>query len=390
MAFGIICEYNPFHNGHLYQINKIKERSDEPIICVMSGNFTQRGELAVADKYTRAAIAIRGGADLVLELPFPFCTSSAEFFAQAGMSILSSCGVDKLSFGSECADAEKLYILARVASSEEFLAAYSEKAKSAGNAKAYFDTLSALSGKETQISSNDILGIEYIKAIIKNGYDITPYPIKRTGAEYTDPALTDGQNPSATAVRGELFYGNVENIKDFVPTVCYDVLKQGDIANIKNIERGILLSLRLLKEEDCERIAVNDTGLVNRIIQCAKDASSYSELEEKVRCKKYTDSAIRRAMLYMLTGVTSDDLKRGPAYTNLLAANERGRAILSEIRKKEMSVPIVTKPADATDLKGAAAQRQAELSLRADAIYSLASTKAMPSAEYIKKKPIII
>ena len=131
------------------------------------------------------------------------------------------------------------------------------------------------------------------------------------------------------------------------------------------------------------------SGLVNRIIQCAKDASSYSEFEESVKCKKYTDSAIRRAMWYMLTGVASADLKLGPAYTNLLAANERGRAILSEARKREMPVPIITKPADAAALKGAA-QRQAELSLRADAIYSLASTNAMPSAEYIRKKPIII
>lgn len=389
MSYGIICEYNPFHNGHLYQINRIKEESDEPIICVMSGNFTQRGELAVLDKYTRAALAVRCGADLVLELPFPFCASSAEFFAQAGVRILSLCGVDKLSFGSECADAERLTSLAKLATSEEFLAVYSEKAKGTGNARAYFDTLSALLGKETQISSNDILGIEYIKAIIQNGYDITPCPIKRTGAQYREETLSDGQNPSATAVRGELFCGNVENIKDFVPTVCYDALKQGDIADIKNIERGILLSLRLLKEEDCEGVAVSDSGLVNRIIQCAKDASSYSEFEESVKCKKYTDSAIRRAMWYMLTGVASADLKLGPAYTNLLAANERGRAILSEARKREMPVPIITKPADAAALKGAA-QRQAELSLRADAIYSLASTNAMPSAEYIRKKPIII
>ena len=201
--------------------------------------------------------------------------------------------------------------------------------------------------------------------------------------------MSEGQNPSATAVRGELLCGKLENIKDFVPTACYDSLKQGNISDIKNIERGVLLSLRLF-EGECKDVAVSDTGLVNRIIQCARESANYSEFEERVSCKKYTDSAIRRTVLYMLTGVAAEDLRRGPAYTNLLAANERGRAILSEARKRDTAVPIITKPADAFSLPSEAAQRQAELSQRGDDIYTLASVSTRPSDEYIKRKPTII
>ena len=390
MSIGIICEYNPFHNGHLYQINKIKESFDEPIICVMSGNFTQRGELAVSDKYSRAEIALKCGADLLLELPFPYCVSSAEFFAEAGVKILSSCGADKLSFGSECADGEKLWNLANIANTDEFKTAYSEAARRKGNARAYFETLKSLSDDDTDISSNDILGIEYIKAIIKNGYDIKPCPIKRAGAEYMERKLKKGEHPSASAVREAIFDNGVDKIKEFVPRPSFEILSRIDRANIQNVERGILLALRLLNFESLENIAVSDEGIVNRIIQCAKEADTFSEFEESVRCKKYTDSAIRRAMWYMLTGVSFEDLKQTPAYTSLLAANEKGRAILSELRKKDTLIPIITKPADASALKNPLAQRQIELSLRADAIYSLAFGNAKSNTEYMKKSPIMI
>ena len=390
MSIGIICEYNPFHNGHLYHINKIREGSDEPIICVMSGNFTQRGELAVSDKYSRAEIAVRCGVDLVLELPFPYCVSSAEFFAEAGVKILSSCGADKLSFGSECADGEKLFNLAKIANTEEFKTAYSEAARSEGNARAYFEILQSFSDDDTEISSNDILGIEYIKAIIKNGYDIKPCPIKREGAEYTERELKKGEHPSASAVRDAISEGGIDKIKDFVPTPCFEILSRLDLTNVQNVDRGILLALRLLDVQSLENVAVSDEGLVNRIIQCAKEANTFSEFEKRVQCKKYTDSAIRRAMWYMLTGVSFEDLKQTPAYTSLLAANERGREILSELRKKDTPIPIITKPADASALKNALAQRQIELSLRADAIYSLAFENAKSNTEYIRKKPFMI
>ena len=140
-AVGIVCEYNPFHKGHEHQIRLLREKGAETVICAMSGNYTQRGELAVADKYTRAESALRCGADLVVELPFPYSSLSAEGFCRAGVHILSSLGCDTLCFGSECADETLLAKAAEVVSREDFVTAYAEVQKSAGSAKAYFDTV---------------------------------------------------------------------------------------------------------------------------------------------------------------------------------------------------------------------------------------------------------
>ena len=389
MSVGIICEYNPFHNGHLHQINEIKKENDAPIVCVMSGNFTQRGEIAVADKYARAEMALTCGADIVLELPFPYCVGSAEFFASAGVSILASCGVDRISFGSECADIERLSRYARCLLSEEFSRAYAEAARTGGNARAYFETLSALSGDSLEPSSNDVLAIEYIKSIIKNGYNIEPCPIKREGSDYNDGELSSGKNPSATAIRRALREGRTD-LEEFLPESTIRILKQSISADIKNVESGILLALRLARQDREYCSAISDDGLVNRIISSAKESSSYLEFEKNVSCKKYTDSSIRRAVLYILTGVMRDDLVREPAYTTLLGANKRGRDMLSELRRTESRIPIITKPSDAYALESEAAQRQLALALSADAIFTLALSEPRENGEYIKRKPSII
>lgn len=389
MSVGIICEYNPFHNGHLHQINEIKRKKDAPIVCVMSGNFTQRGEIAIADKYARAEMALACGADMVLELPFPYCVGSAEFFASAGVSILASCGVNELSFGSECADIERLSKYARILLSDEFSRIYAESAKQGGSARAYFETLKALSGEDTEPLSNDILAIEYIKAIIKNGYPIKPCPIKREGANYNDGELAAGENPSATAIRRALRRGDVA-IEEFLPDSTLKILENGVLADTKNVEMGILLALRLATPDKVLCSAISDDGFVNRIISCARESSSYSEFSNAVSCKKYTDSSIRRAILYILTGVMRNDLVREPAYTTLLGANKRGRDMLSELRRSEPRIPIITKPSDACSLEGEAAERQLALSLAADAIFTLALNRPSPNGEYIKRKPSIL
>ena len=177
MAFGIICEYNPLHNGHLHQINEIKRVTDEPIICVMSGNFTQRGEIAIADKYARAKMALQAGADAVFELPIPFCIASAEYFAMASVHILANLCVDKLCFGSESADADKIIKIAKIAASAEFKTECEALSKSEASVGAYFELLSKRAGVDG-ILSNDILGIEYTKAIIKNGFDMQIFPLE--------------------------------------------------------------------------------------------------------------------------------------------------------------------------------------------------------------------
>ena len=381
MAFGIICEYNPFHNGHLRQINEIKRSTDESIICVMSGNFTQRGEVAIADKYARAQMAIEAGADLVLELPVPFCMASAEYFASAGVYILKELGVDKISFGSESADADKIMKIAEIAASDEFKEECAMLSKDEGSASAYFDLLAEKSGVEG-IKSNDILAIEYTKAIIKNKYPINICPIKREGSAYRDTELVEGELPSASAIRESISNGRFDEIEKFVPSATLYILKSNDLADIFRIGDGILLALRLADAENLD-VAISDKGLVNRILTLSHECTSLDEFEAKLQTKKYTQSAIRRAILYILLGIKQSDLDTMPAYTTLLGASKKGRAYLSSIRKDERDIKIVTKPADAEQC------RQLEIDKKADTLYSMCFKHKKRSEFCVKKSPYI-
>ena len=382
MAFGIVCEYNPFHNGHLRQIKEIKKATDEPIVCVMSGNFTQRGEIAIVDKYARAKAALESGADLVVELPVPFCISSAEYFASAAIYILSDLGVDKLSFGSESGDAEKIIKIAKIAASDEFKEECATLSKEQGSVGVYFELLAKKSG-EDGVLSNDILGIEYTKAIIKNGYKMQIFPIKREGSAYRDTQLSLGELPSASAIREALSCGDFEKIEDFVPLQTLEMLKENELADIKCTKEGLLLALRLIDTEKLD-VAISDRGLVNRILSTAHECTSFDEFEEKLQTKKYTKSAIRRAILYILLGIKQADLDCVPSYAVLLGANEKGREYLSSIRKNEGAIKVVTKPASAEDC------RQFELSKKSDALYTMCFKNKKESGFYIKKSPVII
>ena len=381
MAFGIICEYNPFHNGHLHQINEIKSVSDEPIVCVMSGNFTQRGDVAIVDKYERARMAIEAGADLVVELPVPFSLASAEYFASAGVYILDELGVSKISFGSESADAEKLMKIAEIAASDDFKEECAVLSKSEGNASAYFDLLAARSGVDG-ILSNDILAIEYAKAIIKNRYVMKICPIKREGNLYRDTELSLGELPSASAIREAIKNEGESSVKEFVPTTTLDILRRNQFSSLDEAGEGILMALRLIDSETLD-VAISDKGLINRIITLAHNSSSFEYFIDNLQTKKYTSAALRRAILYILLGIKQSDLDTAPTYTTLLGANEKGRAYLSSIKKNERNIIIVTKPADAEDC------RQLELDKRADSIYSMCFKHKKSSGFCTKKSPYI-
>lgn len=382
MAFGIICEYNPFHNGHLHQINKIKEMSSEPIVCVMSGNFTQRGEVAICDKYARAQMAISCGADLVVELPIPFCISSAEYFARAGIDILYSLGVDKLCFGSESGDKKKILEIASVASSLEFRDACAAASKEMDVTGTYFDILSQMSG-HNDIRSNDILGVEYAKAIITRGYAIEIYPIVRDGAAYLENSLSDGENPSASAVRSCIESHGIEGVKDHIPRPALKILKSCEISNLKYANDSWLLPLRLYRKDGLD-LAISDIGLMNRIISTAEQSTSYAEFESAIQTKKYTSSTLRRTILYMLLGICKTDLDAKVEYTTLLGATLRGRELLAKIRNKENVIPVVTKPSSAPEC------RQRELDRRADALYTMCFESKKSAGVFVKKNPYIV
>ena len=395
---GIVCEYNPFHTGHEYQIKKIREMGYEKIVCVMSGNTVQRGEFAIADKYSRAEMAIKCGADLVLELPYPYSSSGAEFFAAAAVKILSSAGVGTICFGSESADIDALTRAAQICESESFAESYRDIAGiGVGSPSAFFDAYKQVSGEDFPGGSNDLLGVAYIRAIIKNGFDINPVAIKREGSAYTDGELSEScGHPSALMLRNAIGDG-LDKIEKSLPAASFETLKgciqDGNApVDIRKIESAVLSFFRLADPDELaeKNIAEGGVGgLLERLCKCSKTAKSYDELVALASGKTYTESRVRRVILASILGVTDEDIRRAPAYSTVLAFNDSGREILASLRKTQTEIAFVTKPADAESISDAAA-RQSRLSEKTDALFTLAKPTAAASGEYKLKSPVII
>ena len=353
----------------------------------MSGNYTQRGELAIADKYTRAEAAIKCGVDLVLELPFPFCMSSAEFFAKGGVSVLESVGASRIYFGSESGDVEFIKDAAKAAASEEFARMKEGISHDEGAAKGYFEALGITLGKNAEMLSNDILAVEYVKEINRRKAHIVPCAVKRVGDGFRDEEI-NSQFASATAIRNLLHMENTNSLEDHMPKKSVDVIKKaignGDApVNIKRLEAALITFWRMVNPALLSDISELGNGLEYRIKDAALSSVTLEELEKNAATKKYTSAKIRRAILFALLGVSKVDLDAEPQYTSVLAANKKGREILSSLRKEENAIKIVTKQADAPEC------RQYELSARADALYTLAMPNPQ-STGYLAKKKIYI
>lgn len=345
-TFGIICEFNPLHNGHKRLIDAARLMGAERIVCVMSGNAVQRGELAIMDKYTRAKAAVLCGADLVLELPYPWSAASAEYFANAGVEILSHF-CDNIVFGSECGDIDLLIRAAETAVGDDFKESFRQRlTEGEGAASAYFSALEKTAG--ISLNSNDLLGIEYIKAALEKGYDINFCTVKREGAAYNDTELDSHICPSATAVRRVWSEGGYTS--QYIPeeawTVFEECFKNGDMTDYNELSKAVLMYLRLVDADTLAGMAENDGGISNRLIATAKSAKNGQEFFELLRTKRYTDAKMRRAVLFALTSVRSELLKQKPEYVQLLGANEQGRELLSKHRRNG-GITVVTKAADA-------------------------------------------
>ena len=397
---GIVCEYNPFHNGHKYQIDTLRSSGAECIVCVMSGNYVQRGEPAMLDKYTRAEMAITCGADVVLELPFPYSCLSAEQFARAGVYVLDAVGVDAISFGSECGDIDKLTQAARIISSEEFSEKFSILQKSnSGSAAAFFEAYEQVSGQAADFKSNDLLGISYIRAINEFESQIKPFVIKRVGGGYTDTAI-ESSMPSAMAIRGLVNGGELDSaaLESIMPSEAAKALVSAFENNTAPVTESLLFPyiqsfFRLHSPEEInnratslcagESILDDGDGICNRICACAMQSTTSEEFYKNLFNSRYTDTRIKRVILYSLFGVSDVFRSSLPEYTTLLGANARGREYLSCIRKNA-KINIVTKPSDAPD------GLQTKLSRRADSLYTLLMPEAQKSDYFIKKSPFII
>lgn len=354
MVAGIVCEYNPFHKGHLYQLEKTREAGADAIVCVMSGNFVQRGECAFLDKWTRAEAAVLCGADVVIDLPVPWAVSSAENFARGSVALLKEFGIDVLSFGSECDDKQKL-LLAAKSVDDEAVIALTKKYMQSGLSypSALHKGVSELYGEDTAdiISSpNSTLAVEYIRQLMKYG-GLDFLPVKRYGADHDSTEEKDGFF-SASKIRSELILN--PDILSALPEksaelISAEIEKGNAPCLMTNNERGVLSTLRELSREKLEKYVSDETGLAGRIYDAVRSSTSLDELYEKAKSKNFTHSRVRREVLCAYLGVEKDIAVSSPPYIRILAVSERGLSLLSAA-KKNSALPIVTRHGDMQNL----------------------------------------
>ena len=375
-AVGIIAEYNPFHNGHAYHIRKAKELANaEYAVVVMSGDFVQRGSPAIYDKYTRTAMALSCGADLVLEIPSIFASSSAEDFASCAVALLNGLGaVDSLCFGSESGDMEKLSAIATILANEP--AIYSEELRIQLKKGATFPearntalvTSGAVREEDAAIlaSPNNILGIEYLKAIYRQDASLIPLTIARNGSDYHDPLLTPDRFCSATGLRKALKesdqLSSEETIFDYVPEPVK--LKILESKPLYYDDFNLLLNAALLRLS-MEGIPFQDFAdvsdeLAARITKQLPDYHTFEEKINQLKTRQYTYTRISRALLHILLGTTNQLTAAGrqagyAPYARILGFKKTSVPLMGEIKKRG-SIPLIAKTAGAkTGFTGAAA-----------------------------------
>ncbi len=410
---GIVAEYNPFHNGHHYHLSKSKTQIQaDAVICVLSSSFLQRGEPGIIDKWERARMALAGGADLVIELPTPYALRSAEFFAYGAISLLDATGiVTHLSFGSESGDLDKLQQIAKVLANEppefsKLIFTHLDTGLSYPGARTQalidyirqFDPnfdLPADEIEELTSNPNNILGLEYLKAIIRLESRITPITVSRIGPGYHDTRM-ENRIASATAIREALkerFMHSEplldEKIKRIIPESTINILDSVFAAGkgpifIEDFSSQILTLLRRAKVEDIAELYDVRGGLENRIKEAADNAANITELIELVKTKRYTWTRIQRTIFHFLLNLTSlqceyFDQLGGPQYIRILGFTPRGQRILS-LMKDTARLPIITRVAnhyqrfDTPD----PINQMLELELLSTSLYSL----AMPDPQY--------
>ena len=328
---GIICEYNPLHRGHKKQIDAIRRiyGPDTAVVCLMSGNFVQRGAPAVIDKSFRAQAALNCGADLVLELPGEYALSSAEGFAAGGVKILGSF-CDALCFGAENADKQALMDTARALLSQDFpplLKAELDKGKSFPSARQAALAQMALPA-DLLTSPNNILAVEYCKAILSQNSKMEPLPIFRGGSYHDTEA--DSENPSATAIRALLLNG--ENWEAYVPEGC-QLFRGAPLHAITAGERAILGKLRVMTDGEFEALPYGSEGLWRKFMHASRSCATLEEIIAATKSKRYTRTRIDRMVLCAFLGLTAADLAADVPYTRVMGFTDRGRKVLKIARE---------------------------------------------------------
>ena len=324
---GIICEYNPLHLGHKKQIDLIRRRFGEEggIVCLMSGNFVQRGHPAIMDKMVRAQAAVDCGADLVLELPVTAALSSAEGFASGGVAVLSML-CNSMCFGTESGDCASIMDTAKALLSPDFsplLRRELEKGLSFPAARQKALEEMGIDGSLLE-GPNNILAVEYCKAILVQGSVMEPLPILRQGGYHDTSA--DSENPSATAVRQLMVAG--EDWLELIPHNAQPVVANAALHSMKQGEKAMLYRLRTMKDEEFEALPYGNEGLWRKFMHACRKESSLEAILEATKSKRYTRTRIDRMAMCAFLGLTAEDLKSPVPYCRVLAFNDRGREIL--------------------------------------------------------------
>ena len=355
---GIICEYDPLHLGHQKQLDRIRAAFPEgAIVCLMSGNYVQRGKPAIIDKSLRAQAAVFCGADLVLELPVTASLSSAEGFAAAGVRILGKF-CDRLCFGAEDANADELLRCAKAALSDVFR----EKLLSALSLGLSFPAARQQALQEMGINPNlvckpnNILAVEYCKAIISQNTKMTPYPIFREGA-YHD-SIPDPQNPSATAVRQQMRSG--DPWLEYIPESARPIFAEATVHTLEAGERAVLAKLRCMSEDAFESLPYGSEGLWRKLMHAVRAESTLEDILAATKSKRYTRSRLDRMVMCAFLGLNAKDLDSPAPYVRVLALSDRGRLVLKAARQhgvfpnagEKMDHPYQTVENRCTDLYG--------------------------------------
>ena len=376
-AVGLVTEYNPFHNGHLYHLNKAMELTGADLsVAVMSGDFVQRGEPAVLDKYTRTSMALNSGVNLVVELPVNYAVSSAESFAAGALKVLDYVKADSIAFGSESGDIERLSKLAHILCDNEDTL-YKEISKYTANGISYAaarqKVVEKLTDKDTAemlTSSNNILAVEYLKAIIKNNYAIKPYTVQRQGDSYNDTDIRS-EYASATALRENL---KADNISEYIPVKAGLILSSNtnyiypdditevlftrllDILFASNYDKNVFIENVMqypdVSKEIAGRLYKSAMDMITRTVPQgaeSKDngAFSFGSLCEHIKTKEVPLSRIKRALVRITLGLDKKHMEKyaNEPYIRVLGFDKKGQEYLSYIRKN-VEVPLITKTAD--------------------------------------------
>lgn len=333
MVIGIICEYNPLHSGHKKQIDTIRTTfgPDTAIVCAMSGNFVQRGAPAIIDKSLRAQAAITVGADLVLELPISTALSSAEGFAAGGVRVLSPL-CDILCFGAETADAPQLMTTARALLSKDFPPLLREKLDTGLSFPAARQAaLKDLTGDASLLRQpNDILAVEYCKAILSQNSKMNIFPIRREGSYHAEVA--DAENPSATSVRNLMLLS--QNWKHCIPKQALPCFENATLHTLAAGERAILAKLRTMTDAEFEALPYGSEGLWRKLMHASRREATLDAILEATKSKRYTRTRLQRMILCAFLGITQKTLEAEVPYCRVLAFNDTGRTLLRSVKKE--------------------------------------------------------